>query len=66
MAELPEPRLESLSPKTLEKIMDGVLELEKGERSLMELEEDLFGYATRDYTPRKEGEIAFSRGQFRR
>ena len=57
------PLLDSYSPDTLERIMDGVLQLESGQRSLMELEDEIFGIAIKNYTPKGEHEISLEVGK---
>ena len=43
--------------------MDGVLQLESGQRSLMELEDEIFGIAIKNYTPKGEHEISLEVGK---
>ena len=57
------PLLDSYSPDTLERIMDGVLQLESGQRSLMELEDEIFGIAIKNYTAKGEDEISLKIGK---
>ena len=60
MAELPVDRY---SPSTLERIVDGVLEMERGQERLLELEEEVLGVAVRDHVPLNAGEVHLARGE---
>ena len=54
---------ESYSPSTLERIVDGVLEMEKGQERLMQLEEEMLGVAVREHEPQNEGEVHLAAGE---
>jgi Rho GTPase-activating protein 1 len=56
------PPLDSYSPDTLERIVDGVLQLENSQRSLMELEDDIFGFCVKAFLPTEEGEVGLDVG----
>lgn len=51
------------SPNTLEKIVDGVLELERGQERLLELEEEVLGVAVKEHVPQNEGEMHLAQGE---
>lgn len=51
------------SPNTLEKIVDGVLELERGQESLLELEEEVLGVAVKEHVPQNDGEVHLAQGE---
>lgn len=51
------------SPSTLEKIVDGVLEMERGQERLLHLEEEMLGVAVRDHVPLNEGEVHLVEGE---
>ena len=58
------PPLDSYSPDTLERIVDGVLQLENSQRSLMELEDDIFGFCVKAFLPTEEGEVRLDVGEW--
>lgn len=51
------------SPNTLEKIVDGVLELERGQERLLELEEEVLGVAVKEHVPQNDGEVHLAQGE---
>lgn len=43
--------------------MDGVLEMERGQERLMDLEEEVLGVAVREHRPQNEGEVHLAAGE---
>lgn len=58
--------VDSYSPSTLERIVDGVLEMECGQERLLELEEEVLGVTVREHVPQNEGEVHLAEGEERR
>lgn len=57
--------VDGYSPSTLERIVDGVLEMESGQERLLELEEEVLGVAVREHVPQNEGEVHLAEGEER-